>query len=757
MLKLFGFPWHIAPGEAEAECALLQREGIVDAVLSEDVDTLMFGCRTTFRNWTCEGSAGNHAPTHVSVYDANATLHGRGGLDREGMILVALMSGGDYDTDGITGCGIKVACEAARAGYGKSLCRLSDTDIAGFDAWRRQLSYDLLCNEAGHFRTKHKTIKVPQTFPDMGVLGYYTNPVVSAKSKLMKLKAELKWNEVDVVGLRSFVAEVFEWSNKLGAQKFVRGLAPALLVTRLLARQARETSKHNHAVLTTVNETELVQAICGRRVHFSTDGILELRLIYQPLDIVPINLTAEYDNSTDNRRDGLTPIRKHRSTELTMSKIDPAPREQSKRAGKEVQSAYDPLQPRKAWVSEIIARIGIPLKVEDYEKSLRDPQILRKKKAAAKKVDSRFEMPRGAFNQHSITARRRLGVGVVETSDPIQSSTPALARTFLAPFIDKHTISRSLHPASILADPYPLSDESNHGKVNDSTPVPRSRVFNPVTVNPRGALASPPSAPSQDRRLSGTGTSFSVVCNLACRKTPRRCQTYKSEKPSSSQDILLETHSIARPFSYLPLPSQDLKLYSDFTLGNSHLAPKAVTQSSSSTIKQCPRSLTRNETPPRSQETSNAHINFGADTPKADTDTQSASPNAIPALCEDIFTAVPTTPCSMLSRALQNRSSSEHTSQDADISDFISCPSPSSEPTARTISTANTLNSIPMESKSQVQEKRVKRFFRLRQSLEGSWEEVQESGLNKPTCGENRTSRRIWRRSEVEVLDLTEE
>ncbi|KAG9716055.1 hypothetical protein KCU63_g23546, partial [Aureobasidium melanogenum] len=40
LLKHFGFPLHYAPGEAEAECALLQREGIVDAVLSEDVDTL---------------------------------------------------------------------------------------------------------------------------------------------------------------------------------------------------------------------------------------------------------------------------------------------------------------------------------------------------------------------------------------------------------------------------------------------------------------------------------------------------------------------------------------------------------------------------------------------------------------------------------------------------------------------------------------------------------------------------------------------
>ncbi|KAI5358125.1 putative XPG/Rad2 endonuclease, XPG-I domain, PIN-like domain superfamily [Septoria linicola] len=37
-------PYHSAPGEAEAECARLQVEGVVDAVWSDDSDCLMFGC-----------------------------------------------------------------------------------------------------------------------------------------------------------------------------------------------------------------------------------------------------------------------------------------------------------------------------------------------------------------------------------------------------------------------------------------------------------------------------------------------------------------------------------------------------------------------------------------------------------------------------------------------------------------------------------------------------------------------------------------
>jgi Holliday junction resolvase YEN1 len=36
-------PHHHAPAEAEAECARMQQSGIVDAVWSDDGDTLMFG------------------------------------------------------------------------------------------------------------------------------------------------------------------------------------------------------------------------------------------------------------------------------------------------------------------------------------------------------------------------------------------------------------------------------------------------------------------------------------------------------------------------------------------------------------------------------------------------------------------------------------------------------------------------------------------------------------------------------------------
>lgn len=403
LLKLFGFSYHVAPGEAEAECALLQREGIVDAVLSEDVDTLMFGCGKTLRNWSSEESRGNHSPTHVSLYDAKVTRDGKSGLDREGMILVAMMSGGDYITEGIPGCGIKVACEAARAGYGKSLCRLSRTDPAGKDEWRQNLVHELRTNESSHFRVKHKTLRIPESFPNMEVLGYYTHPVVSSSKKLESLKKDIRWEgELDIPGLRLFVAEAFEWTHKIGAKKFIRGLAPALLVLKLQAKIACRDATLDDPELTEKHEKELVKAICGKRRHVSTDGMTELRLIYNPAELTGVDLGAEPDTSEDFGRDGLAPLGEDGLIQGYQSEDEEGEdaRTRSPSPRKRGSSTYDPTEPDKVWVPESFVKVGIPLMVEDYEESQRDPHKMLKAKFAARRAATKGGMPKGALERY---------------------------------------------------------------------------------------------------------------------------------------------------------------------------------------------------------------------------------------------------------------------------------------------------------------------------------------------------------------------
>lgn len=377
LLKFFGFPFHTAPGEAEAECAVLQMEGLVDTVLSEDVDTLMFGCSFALRNWSSEGTRGNKSPTHVSFYTTAATKEGPAGLDSDGMILVALMSGGDYIPAGVPRCGIKLACEAARAGFGRDLCRLSKKDSVGLRQWRERLRYELETNESAFFKVKHKAIRIPDTFPDMAVLGYYTNPVVSNAEKVLRLSSEIVWDtEIDIRGLRNFVAEAFEWHSLSGAKKFVRGLAPALLVHQL--RRRSELQKTENSLEVQDNElNDIITAICGRRNNFITDGTPELRVVYLPNEIVGINLDLEEkDNTTIEDCSASDPD--------CLDHVESGAELQSRTkavAKSKAKSVYDPEQPEKLWILEYFVNLGAPKLVQNWEEDMKNPKKSVSKKA----------------------------------------------------------------------------------------------------------------------------------------------------------------------------------------------------------------------------------------------------------------------------------------------------------------------------------------------------------------------------------------
>ena len=382
LFDLFGFPYIHAPGEAEAECALLQREGIVDAVLSEDVDTLMFGCTLHFRNWSSEGVRGNQAPTHVDVYRAEDIKSGKSGLDRAGMVLIALMSGGDYIPAGIPGCGPKVACEAARAGFGCDLFKIQRKDTISLRQWRERLEYELQSNESGFFKTRHKSFQIPENFPDKAVLYYYIHPVVSNTQQIERYRSKIKWQEPNIPGLRRFSVKAFEWRNYSGLRHFIRVMAPALLGQRL-ASGLGGCSSFDDMDTQAEEEEKYIKLIHGKRNHVTADEIPELRVAYIPQDVVGLDVEAELQEekdilvthtaiySSDEEADGGSEVEDSLSTTEN-------PR---KRRGP---SKFDPTKPDREWFPETYVKLGVPLMVENWEAEMRDPKKFATRKIRAK-------------------------------------------------------------------------------------------------------------------------------------------------------------------------------------------------------------------------------------------------------------------------------------------------------------------------------------------------------------------------------------
>lgn len=797
LLRLFGFPFHIAPGEAEAECALLQREGIVDAVLSEDVDTLMFGCGITLRNWSSEDSRGNHSPTHVSLYDAQVTKNGKSGLDREGMILVALMSGGDYITEGIPGCGIKVASQAARAGFGKSLCQLSRSDAAGLEAWRNKLSHELRTNESKYFRTKHKALEVPDNFPNKEVLGYYTHQVVSSASKIDKLKRDILWDgEIDIPGLRSFVAETFEWTYKMGAKKFIRGLAPALLVHKLRLRGERRASGYGDLILTAMNEMELVRDICGKRTHFSTDGMPELRVIYHPADIVGLDLDAEEDFSEDYGRDGLAPVNDDDQIEGYVSD-EPTASSRSVSPSKRAASAYDPTQPESLWILETIAKVGIPLKVEDYEESLRNPRKLIAAKAAAKKAATKGGMAKGAMDKFVKVSKP--GVGVAKASKPSSemlsvSSQPTLPPVYLAPSLERPTSSQSApalaRSTSSKRAPSARSSTrtSTKGTTTDgkATRKPRTRKQAQIekpkpNTNPWTLAQSSPSSqrlpvtskpldqpdklnrPTASKRSEYIDLCSSLIASPPSSPpvSPTRIPRKHTHSPQLEDDP--EAQLPASPFGEenidLPLTPSSKEKASDKPSPRKKRLSDSPSKITSPKLPQYQRGRTEPLTP----QPVNRKLDFLSTSPRA----RSSSP-ALPSLEELLSPSSKPHEKDKHSPEISRRaleisetlerferavSRIRETSHDRDERDITTIPSspdvPRSpinmSPRRRKITPKGDSSAVLPEPKAK---EKKKEYIMPRDSLPGSWKEVDEHEIK------GRRSR-AWRLSQIEILDMT--
>ncbi|KAK8160235.1 PIN domain-like protein, partial [Phyllosticta citribraziliensis] len=417
VLKKFGFPFHDAPGEAEAECALLQRSGIVDMVMSEDVDTIMFGSRNTIRPAQDPKSA--KSATHFNLYDSDEIKAGSSGLDREGMILVAMMSGGDYLTEGIPGCGPKVACEAARAGFGKKLCELSPGDKRGLEEWKLELAEELRTNQSKYFKTKHAGLVLPEDFPRMKILKYYTHPAISSAAAIDRLRARISWDqEIHLAGVREITREVFKWQGKTGAKHFIRNLAPALLPRQLRLRGQRvaaEMSSQKTTAELEEEEGQLVVSIHGQRQHLSTDHMDELRVAIVPSKIVPIDMDAEDEDNEES----LVDI----EADLASAETPEEGEGSTKRPNQ-----YDPDQPERHWVMDSFLKCGVPIKVEDWQETQRKknaPKEKKPRKEKAKKPPAgKGGMPMGALDKFTTVTKSNAG----PSGKPTRPKSPSVDR-----------------------------------------------------------------------------------------------------------------------------------------------------------------------------------------------------------------------------------------------------------------------------------------------------------------------------------------
>ncbi|KAH9913458.1 uncharacterized protein BXZ73DRAFT_81921 [Epithele typhae] len=240
LIELFGMDWREARGEAEAELAFLNVRGFIDAIISDDADTFVFGARTVIKNLSLNLTGNKSHPAkdkkgkpsvhHAHVFTANELkTHPDVQLTRGGLLLIALMSRNDYD-DGLKGVNTVTAHALARAGFGDQLLDAYHArpypNWATFTAqWRATVIAELRTNSRG--------------FLSRATTGHTGGGAPRDK------------RAIDLAGLAAFCENHFdEWGARTQILKrFKNVLTPGLVMTVLKAAAVEADKRHEEQFL----------------------------------------------------------------------------------------------------------------------------------------------------------------------------------------------------------------------------------------------------------------------------------------------------------------------------------------------------------------------------------------------------------------------------------------------------------------------------------------------------------------------------
>ncbi|KAJ5888578.1 hypothetical protein N7495_008619 [Penicillium taxi] len=435
LIECFQFPWHEAPGEAEAECARLQQVGIVDAVMSDDVDTLMFGSKMTLMEFSKEPGSKSKAKTHVTCYRVgNEGQDSNVSLSRPGMILFAMLSGGDYLPNGVPKCGHKLAAEIAKAQFGDDLLadlsRSSDPDTA-VNEWRERLQYELEENINGHFSTKHKAVRIPDTFPDRTIFEYYANPKVSNEDEMAALRSRLisSWDrEIDPMAIRRFAADKFGWNYQSGARTVIKHLAEPLFCYRLRLQMPVRSLSCLSQSLAPSCDTPWLQKVYRSRESFDTDGTTEIQLDMLPIDVVGIDMLAE-DKTPEivPSQSNLLEEDEEEDPEVGAEAIPSSP------SKSRVTKGYDVFGIEKVWVFKSVAKMGVPniVKKWDDEEAAKAEAKKAPKKTASRRTGLKKKGPidsgmkHGSILKYGTLTKQKYGLSSSNKTHMLEAAAPS--------------------------------------------------------------------------------------------------------------------------------------------------------------------------------------------------------------------------------------------------------------------------------------------------------------------------------------------
>ncbi|KAL6459703.1 hypothetical protein MHYP_G00314620 [Metynnis hypsauchen] len=155
MLDCLGVPWIAAAGEAEAMCAFLDAQGLVDGCITSDGDAFLYGAQTVYRNFNMSTK-----DPQIDCYKMSRVeneLH----LKRETLVGLAVLLGCDYIPKGVAGVGKEQTLKLIQNLNGQTL-------LQKFTEWKRdgsetlevavkKVSHCLVCRHPGSAKSHERS------------------------------------------------------------------------------------------------------------------------------------------------------------------------------------------------------------------------------------------------------------------------------------------------------------------------------------------------------------------------------------------------------------------------------------------------------------------------------------------------------------------------------------------------------------------------------------------------------------------------
>jgi holliday junction resolvase GEN1/YEN1 len=180
---------------------------------------------------------------NVNIYTLDAIQNTPGvSLTRGGMMLIALLSGGDYNEVcdrfsrthllltlfifikvGLAGCGASTAHALALSRFGDSLFNAAVTLPASalpmfLVSWQTELHQELSTNSHGFLGHKYVALAstLPESFPDLSVLACYVTPITSwSDGSRGRDLSSLQPQQPDITRLVTLCEQLFSWPDIL--------------------------------------------------------------------------------------------------------------------------------------------------------------------------------------------------------------------------------------------------------------------------------------------------------------------------------------------------------------------------------------------------------------------------------------------------------------------------------------------------------------------------------------------------------------